>query len=89
MRIEELLFSGQPFMIFDEGFHPFGKIIFRNPIKTIEVYHFDTLLTSLNEINAYIKQGYYVAGFISYEAGYFFSNMNWKENDTVLSYNFV
>ncbi|WP_036056760.1 aminodeoxychorismate synthase component I [Leptospira noguchii] len=84
MRIEELLFSGQPFMIFDEGFHPFGKIIFRNPIKTIEVYHFDTLLTSLNEINAYIKQGYYVAGFISYEAGYFFSNMNWKENDTVL-----
>ncbi|EMO87966.1 aminodeoxychorismate synthase, component I [Leptospira noguchii str. 2001034031] len=71
-------------MIFDEGFHPFGKIIFRNPIKTIEVYHFDTLLTSLNEINAYIKQGYYVAGFISYEAGYFFSNMNWKENDTVL-----
>ncbi|UOG30621.1 aminodeoxychorismate synthase component I [Leptospira noguchii] len=84
MRIEELLFSDQPFMIFDEGFHPFGKIIFRNPIKTIEVYHFDTLLTSLNEINAYIKQGYYVAGFISYEAGYFFSNMNWKENDTVL-----
>lgn len=84
MRIEELLFSDQPFMIFDDGFHPFGKIIFRNPIKTIEVYHFDTLLTSLNEINAYIKQGYYVAGFISYEAGYFFSNMNWKENDTVL-----
>ncbi|EMS85590.1 aminodeoxychorismate synthase component I [Leptospira noguchii] len=84
MRIEELLFSDQPFMIFDEGFHPLGKIIFRNPIKTIEVYHFDTLLTSLNEINAYIKQGYYVAGFISYEAGYFFSNMNWKENDTVL-----
>ncbi|MFA4795606.1 aminodeoxychorismate synthase component I [Leptospira kirschneri] len=84
MRIEELLFSDQPFMIFDEGFHPFGKIIFRNPIKTIEVYHLDTLLTSLNEINVYIKQGYHVAGFISYEAGYFFSDMNWKENDTVL-----
>lgn len=84
MRIEELLFSDQPFMIFDEGFHPFGKIIFRNPIKTIEVYHLDTLLTSLNEINVYIKQGYYVAGFISYEAGYFFSDMNWKKIDTVL-----
>lgn len=84
MRIEELLFSDQPFMIFDEGFHPFGKIIFRNPIKTIEVYHLDTLLTSLNEINVYIKQGYYVAGFISYEAGYFFSDMNWKKTDIVL-----
>ncbi|EMJ98095.1 aminodeoxychorismate synthase component I [Leptospira alstonii] len=83
MRIEEFLFSDQPFMIFDEGFHPFGKIIFRNPVKTIEVYHFDTLLVSLNEINDYLKQGYYVAGFISYEVGYFFSDMNWKETETV------
>lgn len=73
MIIEELIFSDQPFMIFDEGFHPFGKIIFRNPVKTIEAYCFDTLSTSLNEINDYLKQGYYVAGFISYEVGYFFS----------------
>ncbi|AXR67457.1 aminodeoxychorismate synthase component I [Leptospira mayottensis] len=84
MIIEELIFSGQPFMIFDEGFHPFGKIIFRNPIKTIEAYCFDTLSTSLNEIDDYLKQGYYVAGFISYEVGYFFFNMNWKKNETGL-----
>lgn len=73
MIIKELIFSDQPFMIFDEGFHPFGKIIFRNPVKTIEAYCFDTLSASLNEINDYLKQGYYVAGFISYEVGYFFS----------------
>lgn len=84
MIIEELIFSGQPFMIFDEGFHPFGKIIFRNPIKTIEAYCFDTLSTSLNEINDCLKQGYYVAGFISYEVGYFFFNMNWKKTETGL-----
>ncbi|WP_039940689.1 aminodeoxychorismate synthase component I [Leptospira alexanderi] len=84
MIIEELIFSDQPFMIFDEGFHPFGKIIFRNPIKTIEAYCFDTLSTSLNEINDYLKQGYYVAGFISYEVGYFFFNMNWKKTETGL-----
>ncbi|EMP08562.1 hypothetical protein LEP1GSC124_2932 [Leptospira interrogans serovar Pyrogenes str. 200701872] len=28
MRIEELLFSDQPFMIFDEGFHPFGEKLY-------------------------------------------------------------
>ncbi|EKR64173.1 aminodeoxychorismate synthase, component I [Leptospira weilii str. 2006001853] len=71
-------------MIFDEGFHPFGKIIFRNPVKTIEAYCFDTLSTSLNEINDYLKQGYYVAGFISYEVGYFFFNMNWEKTETGL-----
>ncbi|WP_026054735.1 aminodeoxychorismate synthase component I [Leptospira weilii] len=84
MIIEELIFSGQPFMIFDEGFHPFGKIIFRNPVKTIEAYCFDTLSASLNEINDYLKQGYYVAGFISYEVGYFFFNMNWEKTETGL-----
>ncbi|MCL8266126.1 aminodeoxychorismate synthase component I [Leptospira weilii] len=84
MIIEELIFSDQPFMIFDEGFHPFGKIIFRNPVKTIEAYCFDTLSTSLNEINDYLKQGYYVAGFISYEVGYFFFNMNWEKTETGL-----
>lgn len=84
MRIEELIFSDQPFMIFDEGFHPFGKIIFRNPIRTIEIYRLDTLSTSLNEINDYLKQGYHVAGFISYEVGYFFSNMNWEQTETTL-----
>lgn len=84
MRIEELLFSDQPFMIFDEGFHPFGKIIFRNSIEIIEAYEPDQLLHSLNKINDYLKRGYYLAGFISYEAGYFFSDMNWKRTETVL-----
>lgn len=84
MRIEELLFSGQPFMIFDEGFHPFGKIIFHNSIEVIEARDPDQLPTSLNRINDYLKRGYYLAGFISYEAGYFFSDMNWKKTETVL-----
>ncbi|TGN00813.1 aminodeoxychorismate synthase component I [Leptospira yasudae] len=84
MSIEELLFSDQPFMIFDEGFHPFGKIIFRNPITTIEAYNSEDLTEALHKIEDFLERGYYLAGFISYEAGYFFSDANWKRTETVL-----
>ncbi|TGK28090.1 aminodeoxychorismate synthase component I [Leptospira gomenensis] len=84
MRIEELQFSDQPFMMFEEGFHPYGKIIFRNPVDTIDAYKPEELNASLNKIDSYLKKGFHVAGFISYEAGTFFSGMNWKEYETVL-----
>lgn len=78
MRIEELLFSDQPFMIFNEGFHPSGKIFFRNPITTIKAITSKEIESSLNEIESFIQEGFYVAGFISYEAGEFFSGIDRK-----------
>lgn len=84
MRIKELLFSDQPFMIFEEGFHSSGKILFRNPVDTIDAYKSEELNASLNKIESYLKKGFYLAGFISYEAGTFFSGANWKESETVL-----
>ncbi|MBM9499279.1 aminodeoxychorismate synthase component I [Leptospira sp. 201903071] len=82
MRIEELLFSDQPFMIFDEGFHPSGKILFRNPITTIKAFTSKEIESSLNEIELNIQNGFHVAGFISYEAGEIFSGINRKNFQT-------
>ncbi|MBM9579106.1 aminodeoxychorismate synthase component I [Leptospira sp. 201903070] len=82
MRIEELLFSDQPFMIFDEGFHPSGKILFRNPITTIKAFTSKEIESSLREIQLYIQKGFYVAGFISYESGEILSGMNQKDFET-------
>ncbi|XDD50332.1 aminodeoxychorismate synthase component I [Leptospira sp. WS92.C1] len=84
MRIEELLFSDQPFMIFDEGFHPCGKILFQNPISEIEANTPEELLIALNKIDSYLKKGYYLGGYVSYEAGEIFSGMNWRESKTTL-----
>ncbi|AOP32490.1 aminobenzoate synthetase [Leptospira tipperaryensis] len=86
MRIEELLFSDQSFMIFDEGFHPSGKILFRNPITTIKAFTSKEIESSLNEIELYIQQGFYIAGYISYEAGEVFSGLNQKDSETVLPF---
>lgn len=82
MRIEELLFSDQPFMIFNEGFHPLGKIFFRNPITTIKAFTSKEIESSLNEIETYLQKGFHVAGFLSYEAGEILSGIDRKEQET-------
>jgi len=46
--------------------------LFTHPIKIIEAQHFGELEKSFQQIDKAIQQGYYVAGYMVYEAGFYF-----------------
>lgn len=45
-------------------------LFFEHPIEEIICWHASSVISSLQEVSKFQKQGYYVVGFISYEAGY-------------------
>lgn len=46
--------------------------LFLDPIAIIECNQLDKVTTSLAELNTFLSQGYYAAGYLAYEAGYAF-----------------
>jgi len=50
------------------------NILFTDPVDVITAYQKDDLSKSFKIIDKYIRRGFYVAGFISYEAGYLLEN---------------
>lgn len=50
----------------------FKSFIFLDPIYILETSNIDEVENILTEIEGFIKSGYYVAGYITYEAGYAF-----------------
>ncbi|HPD58216.1 MAG TPA: chorismate-binding protein [Smithellaceae bacterium] len=51
------------------------NILFTDPVDIIIAYQKDDLSKSFKIIDKYTRRGFYVAGYISYEAGYFFENV--------------
>ncbi len=51
------------------------NILFTDPVDIITAYQKDDLSTSFQIIDKYMRRGFYVAGFISYEAGYLLENV--------------
>lgn len=49
-----------------------SSLLFIKPKKIITAYKGQGLKEKIKEIEVYLRKGYYAAGFISYEAGYFF-----------------
>ncbi len=64
--------NNKNFLIIDKGNH---FVIFENPIIEIEVKEKGKVLEGLKEIDKVIKENFYLAGFISYEAGYDIVNL--------------
>jgi len=60
-------------------------LFFENPIDEIKCWHESDLVSSLNAIRHFQKQGYYVAGFLSYEAGYILNNIESHSQGDALS----
>lgn len=48
------------------------NFLFQKPADILEAYTLSDLENALNQIEEYLKMGYYLAGYISYEAGYLF-----------------
>ncbi|RIK69991.1 hypothetical protein DCC62_23300 [candidate division KSB1 bacterium] len=53
----------------DDNFHSY---LFLDPAAVIQCHDLDQVEASLAEIDRALKQGYYAAGFLAYEAGYAF-----------------
>lgn len=53
----------------DDNFHSY---LFLDPAAVIQCHHLNQVEASLVEIDHALKQGYYAAGFLAYEAGYAF-----------------
>ncbi|HMW05748.1 MAG TPA: aminodeoxychorismate synthase component I [Leptospiraceae bacterium] len=55
------------------------NFFFQNPITVLEAYNLNQLEINLRKIEEYIEQGYVLAGYIAYEAGFlFFENLKNK-----------
>ena len=48
------------------------KLLFRDPVKTISCFHTFDVLPAFEEMEEALRRGYYLAGYMSYEAGYAF-----------------
>lgn len=48
----------------------YRNILFVNPIDIIVAFHKDDLYNSIHKVEKALANNYFVAGFISYEAGY-------------------
>lgn len=53
----------------DDNFHSY---LFLDPAAVIQCHHLNQVETSLTEIDHALNQGYYAAGFLTYEAGFAF-----------------
>lgn len=62
--------SSQPFIYFQylTSSGIVEPLAFSNPQKIWEVYEIDQIIPTLNEVQAYVKKGYYAAGYLSYES---------------------
>src|SRR5699024_10397664 len=52
------------------------SIIFTNPVDIITTHHINEVQSSFNKIKLAVNNGYYVAGYVSYEATYALYNKN-------------
>ncbi len=63
-------------------------LLFDNPIHELETYDLENVFSNLVEVDKFVKSGFYVAGFLSYEAGGAFfkfeENTNKKPNNLPL-----
>jgi para-aminobenzoate synthetase/4-amino-4-deoxychorismate lyase len=60
-------------------------LFFENPIEEIKCWHPSCVASSLNAIRSFQKQGYYVVGFVSYEAGYILNHIEAQSQIDALS----
>jgi len=51
------------------------SFLFFDPVKIVECYSIENIKRCLLELEGFISEGYYIAGFISYEAGYAFEEV--------------
>ncbi len=49
--------------------------LFVNPIHILQVHHVSEFLPLLEEMQKYIQEGYYLAGYFTYECGYFLEKL--------------
>ncbi|RVU84165.1 aminodeoxychorismate synthase component I [Leucothrix sargassi] len=72
-QLSEHLQQTTPFILFENTLPAYADEpawLFENPVKEIIATDQASLLQALNEIDQAREQGYYLAGYISYEAGY-------------------
>ena len=61
------------FIILDSFYGDRFQLLLENPNYILKTYNFNEIISIFKEIDNSLKKGYIVAGFISYEAGIFFS----------------
>lgn len=71
-----------PGTILLETTHPLAQgdrlLCFQNPIAQLKATHLDQVVPLLEEVDRAVNNGYFVAGFLSYEAGYAFVSVSPK-----------
>jgi len=77
-NFSDILEKEKEFILFYSSFPSSEQpqvILFYNPIKQIICKNFADIEDKLKVLDFYINKGYYIAGFISYEAGLFFNDL--------------
>ena len=63
----------RPFVLLEDSLSPAGRCrLFRNPERIIRCDDPSTLEDALRQIEAAVREGFHLAGFLSYELGYLF-----------------
>ncbi|MCX5679775.1 MAG: hypothetical protein NTZ95_03870, partial [Candidatus Omnitrophica bacterium] len=57
------------------------SLLFQNPVKIISCNSHRSLVSAFEDIEDSINNGYYAAGFLSYEAGYSFEERLREDKD--------
>ncbi|GMA65396.1 aminodeoxychorismate synthase component I [Alicyclobacillus fastidiosus] len=61
--------DNSPVLLFDfEHLSDTDGLVFTNPTRVIEAFHVDDVRPALLKVDEFVRQGFYAAGFIAYEA---------------------
>ena len=71
--------SGTVFLDATEQGKAGKKFLFSNPVSVVQARKIDEVKYALQELDEKLKAGYYVAGYISYEAAYAFQGQRFSE----------
>ena len=70
------IFLTSPFALFEDGKSPAGQVknlFFADPVAEILAFDADSLLIAFDQLTKYQKKGYYLGGYLAYEAGHILS----------------
>jgi hypothetical protein len=58
-----------------------NPLLFKNPVSLIKTSNPSLLKTCFDEMEKALQDGFYLAGFLSYEAGYSFEERLWQDKE--------
>ena len=59
------------------------KFLFSNPVSVVQAWQIDEVASALQAVDEKLNAGFYVAGYLAYEAGYAFQGQRFSDQKEI------